>query len=543
MEKEIFMPKSKRTMRMMVGVALIVGLLLGSMLTGYLVAADNVYTQLTIFTHILRLVERNYVEQVDTGDLMDGAITGLLKQLDPHSSFLSRDSFDNMSEKFSGNFYGIGIYFDIKDGVLTVISAIEDTPAHKVGLRSGDQIVGIDGVSIVGINQSEVRNKLRGPKGTEVMVTVRRQGLDEPLDLTIVRDKIPIRSVSSAFMLDPETGYIHLSHFSQTTGDEIEQALTMLEEQGMQRLLFDLRGNAGGYLEQAVEVADKFIEGGNIILSTRGRIPNSNREYRATDAATHTVYPVIVLINKGSASASEIVAGAIQDWDRGLIIGTTSFGKGLVQSVYNLSDGSALKLTTAQYYTPSGRLIQRDYKSRSHEDYLAAAGESDATLVAADGHAVTNRSVYTTAAGRIVYGGGGINPDIRIEAEEYTSKLMAMLLSKRLFLEFASHYMGTRRDQFAAMELTSYVNEYVVSGELVQQFVDWSGEKEVVFADDEWQRDGELIALYIKKELAINLWGGTAGRQVLAQDDSQLQEAVLRFPDAEQLLAGQATTN
>ncbi|MXW04696.1 MAG: S41 family peptidase, partial [Gemmatimonadetes bacterium] len=365
--------------------------LLGSAADRTIHAADNIFSSTRLLMGVLNLVNDNYVEEVQPGELIYAAIDGMLEVLDPHSSFLSKESFAEMGERFSGKFYGIGIEFDVLDGFLYVISVIDESPSEAVGLQSGDRIVRIDGESAIGIKHDEVRQKLRGEKGTRVDVTIERPGVDERFDVTITRDSIPIRSVRTSFMLEDRTGYIQLIRFAKTTSRELETALDRLQQEGMERLILDLRGNSGGYLDQAVEVSSKFIPEGRVIVKTMGRNRSSNQTFKSISGVNHREMPLVILLDHRSASASEIVAGAVQDWDRGVIAGTRSFGKGLVQTLFaepHLTDGSALKLTTARYYTPSGRMIQRDYKNKSFQEYVegsfSEAGEAGEAGVAGE---------------------------------------------------------------------------------------------------------------------------------------------------------------
>ena len=344
---------------------------------GYLFSADNTYKQIARFMDVLKIVRSYYVEEVDTEKLITGAIQGMLEQLDPHSVYIEPKKLKEITEQFQGSYQGIGIEFIIQNKVLTVVAPIAGSPSEALGIRPGDQIIKIEGKSAYGITETEVQKKLKGPKGTKVTVTIRRPGMDEPFDLTITRDKIPIYSVMAHFMITDKIGYIYVGRFAQTTVDEFDKAYRDLEMQGMRALLMDLRGNTGGYLEQAFKLADRFIDGRKKIVFTKGRIPESNTEFYATDRATKRKIPLIILIDKGSASASEIVAGAIQDWDRGLIVGETSFGKGLVQTQISLRDGSALRITTARYYTPSGRLIQRSYENGLYEYYASRYDDTE----------------------------------------------------------------------------------------------------------------------------------------------------------------------
>lgn len=507
----------------------------GSTTTQESYAADDLYSGIKLFTGVLKLINDNYVEKVEANTLIYGAINGMLGALDPHSSFLSKESFEEMGETFSGKFYGIGIEFDILNGYLSVISVIEGSPSEAVGLRSGDRIIKINGESAIGIKNDEVMAKLRGEKGTTVDVTIERVGEEEPFTVTITRDRIPIRSVRASFMLDEETGYIQMTRFAKTTSDELEDALKTLEGMGMKRLILDLRGNSGGYLDQAVSVANKFIGNGKLIVSTRGRTRSSNQEFYA-DGPTHPKFPMIVLIDHRSASASEIVAGAIQDHDRGLIAGTRSFGKGLVQTLFAepfLRDGSALKLTTAKYYTPSGRLIQRDYKDKSYQDYVEEAFAEDREDLMVDPdeeETLEDHPIYRTANGRIVYGGGGIMPDVIIKSVKrdypFVSKFRGMAFDRACF-EFATRYGVGHRD--LQKDFASFRSTFKVDEEMIEAFKAQIRDQGIEFTEEEFNADLDIVKLQIKRSIARNLWGDEEAFRVAAQGDLQLQQTAKLF--------------
>ncbi|MFQ6113180.1 MAG: S41 family peptidase, partial [bacterium] len=428
--------------RSVLGISMIAFLLLVLAIKFNLSATTgNIYDQIQRFMEVIQAVKKLYVEEVDSQTLVDGAITGMLEQLDPHSVYIPADRMKEVSEQFEGEFEGIGIEFIVHNKIPTIVAPIADSPSERLGLRPGDRIIKIEGASTYGITEQGVRDKLLGPKGTKVTITVQRPGLEQPFDVTITRDRIPIYSVTTYFMIDEKTGYIRVGRFAKTTNAEFEKSLRELESMGMKRLILDLRGNSGGFLEQAVEMADAFIDGGKRIVYTRGRISSANEDYYSTTEATHAKYPLIVLINHGSASASEIVAGAIQDWDRGLIVGVTSFGKGLVQHQIILKDGSAIRVTIARYYTPSGRLIQRSYEN-GLPDYIAEGyDEMDPNAIR---DSTQNKPVFTTSTGRKVYGGGGITPDIAVKSERLTMTTVR-LIRNQLFFEYGSLYATKHR--------------------------------------------------------------------------------------------------
>lgn len=518
-------------------------------------AADNIYSSTKLLMGVLSLVTDNYVEEVESGELIYAAIDGMLEVLDPHSSFLSKESFAEMGERFSGNFYGIGIEFDVLDGFLYVISVIDGSPSEAVGLQSGDRIVRIDGESAIGIKHDEVRHRLRGEKGTRVDVTIERAGVEERFDVTITRDRIPIRSVRTAIMLEDQTGYIQLIRFAKTTSRELENALDKLQQDGMERLILDLRGNSGGYLDQAVEVSSKFIPEGRVIVKTMGRNRSSNQTFHSLSGVYHRDMPLVILLDHRSASASEIVAGAVQDWDRGVIAGTRSFGKGLVQTLFaepHLSDGSALKLTTARYYTPSGRMIQRDYKNKSYREYIegsfSESGEADGEAVSAedgenaedaDGADQPDRPEYATASGRTVYGDGGISPDVEIKVPKRNYPFVigtyrGWVPFDRACFEFANTYGATRPD--LRDDFDTFLNEFQVDDAMLEAFKTQVRASGKSFSDDDFSADLDAIGLQLKRALARNLWGDEEASRVAAAGDEQLQQALGLFYSHEMLV-------
>ena len=493
-------------------------------------AGKSIYEQVNRLAFVMQLVRDRYVEEPDMNNLVDGAIKGMLRNLDPHSVYISTEDQKQIAEQFAGEFTGIGISFAIQNNVIVVISPIPGTPADQLGLRSGDRIIKIEGVSTYGITNEEVFSKLRGPKGTQVNVTVQRPGLAETLDFTITRDTIPIHSVETAFLLDGRTGYILLNQFTSNTNDEIHQALGELSDQGMEQLLLDLRGNSGGYLQQAIKVLGEFIGGEKRLVFTRGRSPNSERSYFAPEEAPFQSLPIIVLVNRGSASASEIVAGAMQDLDRGLVVGSTTFGKGLVQQGFELGDGSVVRITTDRYYTPSGRLIQRSYEEGLVE-YVSQAYDEEDPNEQPD----SLKEVFHTEKGREVYGGGGITPDVKV-ASNYLSAYGARLLRGRLFFEYANRYCSDHPEFKGNLE--DFLHNYQPSEEMLQELVKLAEEKEIKFNQEGFDKDRDFIALMIKAEMAQIYWNNRrCYYQVRARGDDQIGEALTLF-DRARAIAG-----
>lgn len=493
---------------------------------------DNIRAELERFMEVFGYVKRYYVEPVESDKLITGAIEGLLGKLDPHSVYIPKKNLEKVTEQFEGSFEGIGIEFIVLNKVLTVVSPIPGGPSEAVGLLPGDQIIRIDESSAYGITEEEVFKKLRGPKGSKVKVTIVRSNLSEPFEVQIIRDKIPIYSIYSTFMLDDgQTGYIWMARFAKTTADELERALTELRRQGMQRLILDLRSNSGGLLEQAVEVADKFIPAGQKLVYTRGRLSGADEDFYSSSGNDQPMMPMIVMISHGSASASEIVAGAIQDLDRGLVVGQTSFGKGLVQNQIGLKDGSGLRLTVARYYTPSGRLIQRPYDDGLADYYAEGYDDEDN-----NGHAAvpdTSRKPYKTRSGRTVYGGGGITPDSTLKAERIT-RFTNALFGSRIFFELGSRYGSALRGRYK--DLNAFRRDYTIGDELRTDLQELLKKNKMEFSEEAYKRDELFIKSMVKAEVARALWDSAHYYQVLRAEDPEVQTAVQLMPQARQIL-------
>jgi len=499
---------------------------------------DNLREGINKLNDVLTYTEKFYVEQVDTPKLVESGIKGMLDQLDPHSVYIPAKQLTDIEESFRGDFEGIGIEFQVVNDTLTVVSPITGGPSEALGILSGDRIVKIEGKDCIGITNEDVRKTLRGKAGTKVKVTIVRADVKDPIDFEITRDKIPLYSVDTHFMYDDKTGYVSVSRFAETTYDELNDALKDLNKQGMKQLIIDLRGNPGGYLEEAVKIADLFIDGKKKIVYTIGRRKEFNNEYDASKSSPFEKVPLIILINKGSASASEIVSGAIQDWDRGLIIGETSFGKGLVQRQFELSDNSAIRLTISKYYTPSGRLIQRDYENKEnyytdvnerHEeegDNLTHKAEKDSSL-----------PVYKTAGGRTVYGGGGITPDYIVLSDQLT-EYSRNLLKNNIFYQYVLNYLNTNGESISAKfgnNLVEFKKGFNFSDKEIDEFIKFAGSKDVKFIEEDFKKDKDYIEARLKAQVARNYWKNVGWYSVLLNIDTQFLRAVTLFSEAKEL--------
>jgi carboxyl-terminal processing protease len=504
--------------------ALALGGLLGDRL---LAVTDETRDSLRLYTELVNVAHDRYGADVSYRDLVYSSVNGMLRSLDPHTAFLSPEAYEGMREKQQTSFYGLGILVGVRNGQLTVISPLEGTPAARLGIQAGDVISTIEGEATDSMTLDEAVGKLKGPKGTQVKISIVRRGLDQPLTMAVTRAEIPQTTVRQTYMLNPTTGYIQLTEFARGSGHEMAEAIEKLRNSGMKQLVLDLRNNGGGLLDQAIDIADQFLPDGSMIVQTKGRTRDSFQSYRADGKYPPLDAPVVVLVNEGTASASEILSGAIQDHDRGLIVGTPSWGKGLVQTVYNLNYGAGLALTTAKYYTPSGRLIQRDYTS--YYDYYthADAGSPEIT-----GKTVDPKDVFHTDLGRNVYGGGGITPDVVVKDQDL-SPFESFLLARNAFLNFAIDYASRNKVKADWKPDTDKV---------LTEFSQWLAKEKVASAEEVQKnlsqkeiREGSI--LQIRAEIANNTSGQEARHRVLSEGDVQLQQALKLFDRAANMLA------
>ncbi len=479
---------------------------------------SQIRDSLKTFTDVYALVEQNYAEPIngDKADtaIYDGAIPGMLRVLDPHSNFYDPKAYAKMREDQRGHYYGVGMVIQQQGNKVYVITPYENTPSFRAGIRPGDVISAIDGKSADGLSSDLVAKALKGPKGTHVQVTMIREGQPKPLVFDLIRDEIPHPSVDLAYEIRPGVGYIHLTQFQETTAQEVIDAIDGF--QNLHGLVLDLRNNPGGLLSQAVEVCDHLLSKGQTIVSQRGRA-YPDQIYTANHGNDGKTFPIVVLVNHNTASAAEIVSGALQDHDRALIVGETTFGKGLVQTVYNLSENTGLALTTYHYYTPSGRLIQRNYNGVSLYDYYynhAGASAPDST----------NREVKMTDSGRTVYGGGGITPDEKIEPPK-TTDFQEELLYKSAFFHFAAHYLANR----------SVDKNFQVDDAVMSDFKQYLTTLSIPWTDKDINEVSDWVKVSIRQSIMTSQFGQLQGLRVIADWDPSIQKALSFLPEAQAL--------
>jgi carboxyl-terminal processing protease len=489
------------------------------------------------FNEVIRYMDNAYVEDINWKPSIEGAIEGMLETLDPHSVYITAEDAAVNEENFEGRYQGIGIHYDVIDGYLTVISVIPGSPSEEVGLQAGDRIVKINGKSAYDISMADVPKKLKGPAGSPVDVTIQRNGSEETFDVTIVRGEIPIFTLNTYFMVNENTGYVWVNRFARTTSTELEDALMDLEEHGMERLVLDLRGNGGGLLKEAVKVVAQFIPGHKKVVYTHGRFSRYDEQFFTDDFGVTRTYdvPLIVLLDGGSASASEIVAGALQDYDRALIIGTNSFGKGLVQNEFKLNDGSRIRLTVSKYYTPSGRLIQKPYKNKALDQYFTESAEPETTADSTSGDSLQNRPVYYTQNGRKVYGGGGITPDVKIEfnSDPQSNELIRKLMQKRVFFELAAELVHKNPDWSKSFK--KFKNTFTTDKYTFRELKQIAGQKDIKIKDADIEKNKDYLDNRIKAEIARNIWGMSRYYEVLLEEDNQYRESLNYFGEAVRL--------
>jgi len=543
--------RAKRLGVLSVAVVVVSALLGGLLGDRVLAGGGQLADHLKLYTAILGAIEDQYVDEVPADRVVATSIREMLRTLDPHSNFLETRDYSTLQERQRGTYYGLGITVQSIDGNITVISPSEGTPAFRLGIRAGDVISRIEGENALGMNIDEAVKRLRGPKGSSVRITIQRPGYDEPLEFTVIRDEITLHSVPYFFMLNAHTGYVRLQDFNETTAcrpqdgsdceRELEKALRTLTGEGATSVVLDIRDNPGGLLDQAFAVANLFLRKGQLVVFTRGRTKRDEMNYVTETESRYATLPLVVLVSRHSASASEIVAGAIQDHDRGLIVGETTFGKGLVQTILPLRNvrGYALALTTARYYTPSGRLIQRDYGDTAFEDYVAPRDRKPCEQGVGD--------AKLTDAGRKVYGGDGITPDYCVEPPT-ASRFVSRLVSRQAFLTFSRSFasseaaseaelagVGSRPD--VRREKVRVIDrDFKVDARTLSDFEALLASRHITASREELDAHKDEISQRIQEEVLRQVFGEGEARRRGASSDPQIQRALALMPKAELLL-------
>jgi carboxyl-terminal processing protease len=545
------------------------GLLVGVQVQDAVSGSEDV-EQLRKIEEAYEYITRAYVERVDSAQLAEDAISGMLAGLDPHSVYISAEDMRGVRESFDASFEGVGIYYEFVEGraeadTLVVLMPIAGGPSYEAGLLAGDRIVGIDGEPAVGIDPDEVPVKLKGPRGTTVDLTVERPGYRAPLEFTITRDRIPLNTVTAAYLADDQTGVIKLQRFARTSHEEVREAIRELKAEGMDRLVLDLRGNAGGLLDQAYAIADEFLPTGDMIVYTGSRHAQNRRQYRATAGGSYERDPLIVLVDEYSASASEIVAGAVQDHDRGLLVGRRTFGKGLVQQQFPMTDGSVLQMTVSRYFTPSGRLIQTPYELGGGEEAYGEAKRAirdalEGKLVAgtgfvdarALGDGVPDSLTFRTDGGRTVYGGGGVLPDYIVRPDT-VSPALRTVIGRNLDNEFARLEIERRGESFRQRwegRERAFLTDFEIDDATYDRFLAFASERDVRVVAERPADAGEDEAVLVRSEadaargeietrirafMARRLYGAEAFYPVVGAIDETLLEATRLWRNAAEL--------
>lgn len=514
-------------------IGLAAGILIGVSLNGKRANGD-VGEDVQKFREVLSQIKEEYVDTINTSLLVDDAIQHMLEKLDPHSAYIPSSDKNAANEDLRGNFDGIGIEFNIFNDTVVVVSALSGGPSEALGIQSGDKIVQVDGKSLISASTSDVTKALKGPKGTQVKVTLLRR--NKELEYTITRNKIPNHSVDVSYMVTPDIGYIKVNRFSATTYDEFQDGLKKLRSQGMKKLILDLQGNPGGYMNMAIEMADEFLSNGKKIVSQKGKERKYNAEARATSRGQFENGDLIVLVNEGSASASEILAGALQDNDRALIVGRRSFGKGLVQSPFDLSDGSELRLTISRYYTPSGRSIQKPYVDGDEYAMDIISRYNHGEFFHADSIKMNDSLKFITLNGRSVYGGGGIMPDYFVPLDTtLNSHYLNELYTSTAIQEYTFNFADRNRDKLLEMGKETFNKNFRITDEMISDLVKVGLRNNVKPDYKDLRIRRSIFAIHMKAQIARKLWGNDGFYPIFNETNEVFLQAVKLFDKIPQL--------
>lgn len=508
------------------------GVLIGASLGGKTQYTGSGRQSVSKLQEVVSLIQQEYVDNPKTDELVDDAIQHMLGKLDPHSAYISAKDREQANEDLKGNFEGIGIEFNVFHDTIVVVSPLSGGPSEAVGLRSGDKIIKVDDKVVAGIKitNPDVMKYLKGPKGSEVKIQIARKNVKDLLSFTIIRDKIPQSSVDAAYMIDPEIGYIKVSRFSQNTFDEFKEALSKLKQKGMKKMVLDLQGNPGGYMNQAIDLADEFLPANEKVVFTKGKDTRYNTDALSTEKGDFEQGDLIVLVNEGSASASEILAGALQDNDRALVVGRRSFGKGLVQSPFDLNDGSELRLTISRYYTPSGRSIQKPYNNMEEYAKDIAKRYTKGEFFHADSIKFNDSLKYKTLNGRTVYGGGGIMPDYFVPLDTtLNSHYLNQLFISNSIQEYTLYYTNEHKAELTEMGFEKFYSNFVVSDAMINSLVAIGKRNKVEPDPKELAKSKSLIQLHVKAQIARKIWKDDGFFPIINETNEILKQAVKLF--------------
>lgn len=524
-----------------IAITLCVGVLIGANMAGSTSTPTSDFMKgLNKFRQVLTHIENDYVDEVDSEELVESAISNMLEELDPHTSYIPAKELELIQSRLEGNYEGIGVEFNIFKDTIHVVTPLSGGPSEKLGIRAGDKIVKVDGENVagVGMTNQKVVEMLRGPGGSEVTVSIKRDGEDELIDFTIERDVIPQYSVDVSYMVDDEIGYIKVARFANSTYLEFKEALLKLKDQGMKKLVIDLTGNPGGYLNRAVQIADEVLAGRQMIVYTDGKEKRYAEEHYSGEKGDFETGSLVIMMDEGSASASEIVAGAVQDHDRGLIVGRRSFGKGLVQLPIDLNDGSELRLTISRYYTPSGRSIQKMYKSGDLDEYYLEAYNrfENGEVYSSDSIKFNDSLVYKTDKGRIVYGGGGITPDYFVPLDTaQNTRYLNRLFNTNSLQEYTVLYAQENREELAEMGFETFRTSFDVTDKMLKELVDVATDNGLKFNEKEFNRSKRLLKQLTKAYIARGIWDNEGFYPIFNEQDEIFQQAIQLMDEADQI--------
>ena len=528
------MNTKSRIVPLLLAIAVVIGIVIGTFYTSHFSGKrlNIINTGSNKLNYLLQIIDNNYVDTVNAQMLIESAMPQILSELDPHSSYISAEDAEESTDELKGSFSGIGVRFTMQGDTVNVMNVIKGGPSERVGILPGDRIIAADDSTLIGLENRDVMKRLRGPKNSKVKLTVSRHGTREPLTFNVVRGDVPVESVDAAFMIDDKTGYIAIESFGESTYPEMLSALAQLSAQGLSNLIIDLRGNRGGYMQTAIMMVNEFLPAGELVVYTEGR-KSPREEYRTDGHGSFQKMPLIVLVDEGSASASEIFAGAIQDNDRGTIIGRRSFGKGLVQQPIEFKDGSIVRLTIARYYTPSGRCIQKPYEKGHGGDYendLIARYERGEFFSADSIH--QEGPEYKTRLGRTVYGGGGIMPDIFVPEDTtlYTSYFREALFTG-LTIQFAFNYTDQNRQQLSRFKSADELAAYLQRQNLLEQFAQFADQHGLKRRNLMLQRSAPLFQRNLISNIIYNTQEQQWRMQYLVKEDPSVQRALQLFRD------------